>query len=175
MIEAGSVVVATEGPAAARLLGMAPVASRSVSCVWFAADRAPLQRPLIALDGSRSGPALNVAVMTNVAPEYSSDGRSVIAAACPGVGAHGRPPPDLVADVRAQLTRWFGPAVQRWEHLRTHVIEHGQPDSSPAFSPKRRVGLGDGLFVCGDHRDTPSIQGAMYSGRRCAEELLATT
>ncbi len=143
--------------------------------MWFAADRAPFHRPLIALDGSRSGPALNVAVMTNVAPEYSSDGRAVIAAACPGVGARGEAPPDLVADVRAQLTRWFGPAVQRWEHLRTHVIEHGQPDSAPAFSPKRRVGLGDGLFVCGDHRDTPSIQGAMYSGRRCAEELLATT
>lgn len=175
VIEAGSVVVATEGPSAARLLGMAPVASRSVSCVWFAAEQPPFRRPLIALDGARSGPALNVAVMTNVAPEYSSDGRAVVAAACPGVGGHGQAPPDLVADVRTQLNRWFGPAAQRWEHLRTHVIEHGQPDSSPAFSPKRRVALGDGLFVCGDHRDTPSIQGALYSGRRCAEELLATT
>jgi glycine/D-amino acid oxidase-like deaminating enzyme len=28
--------------------------------------------------------------------------------------------------------------------------------------------LRDGLFVCGDHRDTASIQGAMVSGRRAA-------
>jgi len=26
----------------------------------------------------------------------------------------------------------------------------------------------EGLFVCGDHRDTASIQGAMISGRRAA-------
>jgi len=26
--------------------------------------------------------------------------------------------------------------------------------------------------VCGDHRDTGSIQGALFSGRRCAEAIL---
>jgi predicted NAD/FAD-dependent oxidoreductase len=34
------------------------------------------------------------------------------------------------------------------------------------------VALGDGVFVCGDHRDTPSIQGAMASGRRTARAVL---
>jgi predicted NAD/FAD-dependent oxidoreductase len=34
------------------------------------------------------------------------------------------------------------------------------------------VSLGEGLFVCGDHRDTGSIQGAMFSGRRCAEAVI---
>ena len=172
---ASHVVVATEGPAAAELLGLPAVRSRPVACVWFAADVAPFRQRLIALDGARSGPALNVAVMTNVAPEYSSDGRAVIAAACPSFGAGGVVPSDLVGDVRAQLRTWFGSVADRWEHLRTHVIAHGQPDSAPSFSPKRRVSLGEGLFVCGDHRDTPSIQGALYSGRRCADELLATT
>jgi predicted NAD/FAD-dependent oxidoreductase len=33
---------------------------------------------------------------------------------------------------------------------------------------RRPVALGDGVFVCGDHRDTPSIQGALVSGRRAA-------
>ncbi len=173
---AGSqVVVATEGPAAATLLGLAPVASRPVRCVWFAADRPPYDQPLIALDGERSGPALNVAVMTNVAGEYSSDGRAVIAAACPGPGPDGGVDPALADDVRRQLRGWFGGDVDRWEHLRTDTIRHGQPDSRPAFSPKRRVALGEGVFVCGDHRDTPSIQGALFSGRRCAEAVLAST
>jgi phytoene dehydrogenase-like protein len=173
VITAPQVVVATEGPVAAELLGLPPVGSRPVACVWFAADRAPFERPLIALDGARSGPALNVAVMSNVAPEYSSDGRAVVAAACPGVGGDGRVPPDLESSVRRQLVEWFGPAVERWEHLRTHVIAHGQPDSTPSFSPKQRVAWREGIHVCGDHRDTPSIQGALYSGRRCADALLA--
>ncbi|MFP5321823.1 MAG: FAD-dependent oxidoreductase, partial [Acidimicrobiia bacterium] len=51
---------------------------------------------------------------------------------------------------------------------------HGQPAQPPPLRPKQPVSLGDGLWVCGDHRDTGSIQGAMYSGRRCAEALLAT-
>lgn len=174
-VRAAQVVVATEGPAAARLLGLAPVASRSVSCVWFAAPRPPFRQKLIALDGARSGPALNLAPMTNVAPEYSSDGRALLAAACPGVGADGAAPEALADSVRSQFRGWFGAEVDRWEHLHTHVIAHAQPDSRPAFSPKRRVALGEGLFVCGDHRDTPSIQGALFSGRRCADELLATT
>jgi predicted NAD/FAD-dependent oxidoreductase len=37
---------------------------------------------------------------------------------------------------------------------------------------RRPVALGDGVFVCGDHRDTPSIQGAMASGARAARAVL---
>jgi hypothetical protein len=29
--------------------------------------------------------------------------------------------------------------------------------------------MGNGVFVCGDHRDTGSLQGALFSGRRCGE------
>jgi predicted NAD/FAD-dependent oxidoreductase len=33
--------------------------------------------------------------------------------------------------------------------------------------------LVDGVYVCGDHRDTSSIQGALVSGRRAAQAVLA--
>lgn len=169
-VRAERIVVATEGPAAAHLLGLAPVASRPVNCVWFAAPTPPVTDKLIILDGAQSGPALNVAVMTNVAPEYGpGDGRALVAAACPGVAA-----PDLEPAVRAQLRSWWGPSVDGWVHLRTDAIQHGQPDHQPPFRPKRNQVLGDGLFVCGDHRDTPSIQGALYSGRRCAASVIAS-
>jgi len=167
-VAADQVVVATEGPVAARLLGLPPVGSRTVSCVWFAADQAPVPDKLIALDGTGEGPALNVAIMSNVAPSYAPPGRALVAAACPGLTDA-----DLEPAVRRQLRGWWGAQVDRWTHLRTDVIEHGQPEQRPPFHPKRRVALGDGLFVCGDHRDTPSIQGALFSGRRCAEAVLS--
>lgn len=185
-VAADHVVVAAEGPAAARLLGLAPVASRPVRAVWFAADRPPFRDRLIALNGTGAGPALNVAVMTNVAPEYSSDGRALVVAACPGVFGGGgavadsaiatRDEPadaDLADDVRRQLRVWFGGQVDGWEHLRTHRIAHGQPDSRAPFAPKRSIRVAERRWVCGDHRDTPSIQGALFSGRRCAEAVLA--
>ncbi|BCL13303.1 hypothetical protein GCM10017556_10420 [Micromonospora sagamiensis] len=47
----------------------------------------------------------------------------------------------------------------------------------PAASPPQKhlrkpVALGDGLYVAGDHRDSPSIQGALASGWRAAGTLL---
>ncbi|MDO8362655.1 MAG: NAD(P)/FAD-dependent oxidoreductase [Actinomycetota bacterium] len=171
-ISARTVVVATEGPAAHRLLGrsVADPGSRAAACCWFAAPSAPLPGPVLILDGEASGPAKNLAVMTEVAPSYAPAGRALIAAAIPGPDAlH----PTVTARVREQLARWFGSATGDWQHLRTDVIPHGQPAQAPPMNPKQPVALGDGRFVCGDHRDTASIQGAMFSGGRTAIAVLA--
>lgn len=169
-VSARSIVVATEGPAAARLTGIPVPGSRSVSCFYFAAPKAPTPHKLIALDGYSGGPVLNLAVMSNVAPEYAPEGQHLIAAACPGATEETHP--GLHDTVVAQLRWWWGQEVTNWRHLRTYNISHGQPDQTPPFSPKKAVSLGNGLFVAGDHRDTGSIQGAMYSGRRCAAAVL---
>ncbi|MBM3827450.1 MAG: FAD-dependent oxidoreductase [Actinobacteria bacterium] len=167
-IDARAVLVATEGPAAASLLGLPAVRSRSVSCVYFAADEAPSASRYIILDGSAAGPALNIAVMSNISGCYAPAGRHLIAAAVPGPLQDG-----LEATVREQMARMFGPRARSWTHLRTYRIAHGQPDQSPPFSPKKRVRLRDNIFVAGDHRDTASIQGALFSGRRAADAVYA--
>jgi len=182
VLRADRVVVATEGPVAARLLaagdgpnGITDPGSRPVAAVWFAAAEAPVPHKLIVLDGAHSGPALNVAVMSNVAPEYAPEGAALLVAACPGLAPEDAAAGEvLAAAVRAQLRKWWGAGVDSWRVLRVDSIAHGQPDQRPPFAPKQRVSLGDGLFVCGDHRDTPSIQGALFSGRRCGEAVLAS-
>jgi phytoene dehydrogenase-like protein len=167
-VTADAVIVAVEGPAAHRLVGTRPVASRAVTAVWFAADQPPTKQNLIVLDGDGRGPAGNVAIMTNAAPEYAPEGQALIVAAIAGSAD-----PDAERAVRSQLRRWWGTSVDSWRHLRTDAITHGQPDQSPPFSPKRSISLGNGLFVCGDHRDTGSIQGALFSGRRTGEAVAA--
>jgi predicted NAD/FAD-dependent oxidoreductase len=42
----------------------------------------------------------------------------------------------------------------------------------PAPHPLRRPVRTAGVYVCGDHQDTSSIQGALVSGRRAAEAVL---
>jgi phytoene dehydrogenase-like protein len=167
-IAAAAVVVATEGPAAATLLDLAPVESKSVGAVYFAAPVAPIDDKYVVLDGTGRGPVLNVAVMSNVAPSYAPSGRHLVVAALPGHDG-----PTIEADARRQLREWWGPQVEAWDHVASYRIAHGQPRQRPPFDPKRRVRLDDGRFVCGDHRDTASIQGAMFSGRRCALALAA--
>jgi phytoene dehydrogenase-like protein len=162
-ITAAAVVVATEGPTAAELLGLAPVASKAVGAVYFSAPEPPTREKLVVLDGTGRGPVLNVAVMSNVAPSYAPPGSHLVVAALPGHDG-----PTIEDDARAQLRGWWGAQVDAWDHVATYRIAHGQPRQRPPFDPKRSVRLDDGRFVCGDHRDTASIQGAMYSGRRCA-------
>ena len=166
-IAARAVVVATDGPTASTLLGLPAVQSRTAGCVYFSADTPPNDKKYVILDGSGKGPVLNVAIISNVAPSYAPPGKHLIAAALPGVITG-----DLEQLARKQLREWWGPQVDSWKHLRTYAISHGGPVQSAPFSPKQRVSLGDGRFVCGDHRDTGSIQGALYSGRRCGEAVV---
>ncbi len=167
-IEARAVVVATEAPEACRLLGLPAVRSKQAACVWYAAPTAPIEGRSIVLDGEASGPVANLAVVSSIAPTYAPEGEHLIAAACPGTAA-----PGTEVAVRSQMMGWFGQAVERWRHLRTYLIDHAQPDQRPPFHPKQEVRLGEHRYVAGDHRDTASIQGALYSGRRTGEAVLA--
>jgi predicted NAD/FAD-dependent oxidoreductase len=79
----------------------------------------------------------------------------------------------LIRNVREQLLRWFGEQANGWEYLRSYHIENAQLDQSPArggvaMSPVR---VKAGLYVCGDHCGTASINGAMLAGRRAAEAV----
>ncbi len=49
----------------------------------------------------------------------------------------------------------------------------GAPAQPPPVGRLRKpVCLDAGLYVCGDHRDSGSIQGALVSGRRAARAVL---
>ncbi len=169
---ADEVVVATEGPAAESLtgrdLGVAP--GRGTTTVWFSAPRPPEPGPWLTLDGERSGPVNLVAPMSNVAPGYAPVGRALV-----GASTIGREGDGVVAAATSQLRDWYGAEVDAWEVLRVDDIAWAQPRQQPGdlATLARPVRLDEGLWVCGDHRDTASLQGALVSGRRTARELLA--
>lgn len=171
---AEAVVVATEGPEAARLLrGIGDPGSKSTSCVYFEAPEPPVKGPMLVLDGEGKGPVNHLAVLSEVSRDCAPPGRSLVSASCVG-----DPPADdgeLARAVLAQMGRWFGPRVREWRHLRTYRIPHAQPLQDPGAlePPERSVQVEPGLFVCGDHRETASLQGALHSGRRAAEACLA--
>jgi phytoene dehydrogenase-like protein len=172
-VAARAVVVATEAPEAARLTGLAGhPGGRALTCLYFAAERAPIDQPILLLDGDGAGPVNNVAVPSAVASSYAPPGAALVSAT-----VLGSPVPDdaaLEAAVRAQLAGWFGATTRRWRHLRTYRIPFAQPEQAPpALTPWRRaVRLRPALYVCGDHRDNASINGALESGRRAADAVL---
>lgn len=177
-----SVVVATDGPAAAKLLGgnIEDVKSRTAIYLYFAAEIAPLDEPLLALDGNGEGPVNNVAVLSKVSAAYAPKGQHLISATClideNCSEINGADEAKLIANAQVQLKKWFGASVDDWRHLKTYVIAHALPDQTPPWltPPSRPVQTElPNTYVCGDHRENASINGAMVSGRKAAEALTA--
>lgn len=169
-ITARAVVVAADADAAARLLKLEAPNWRSVWCFYFAAREAPYDEPLLAVSGGGRGPITNLAVMSNVAPDYAPPGEHLIAATV--IGWNMRDAANLLSAVRAQLKRWFGLVAEEWRPLRHYHIERALPAVQPV-ERTRPVRLAPRLFACGDWRATPSIQGALESGRLAGEAVLA--
>ena len=175
---AGNVVVATDAPAASRLLGDeigVPAPGLSTTTLHYAAPASPAGTGALVLGADGDGPVVTLAVMSDVADTYAPPGRSLVSVSTLEHADHESRAVDLDARVRHQLTGWYGPDVEGWELLRVDAIRYAQPRQTPAdlTSLARRVRLDGGRWVCGDHRDTGSIQGALVSGRRTARELLA--
>jgi len=172
-LSARAIVVAVDGPGAAHLVGEAEPASRSVTCFYYSADEPPVPRPTIVLNGDGAGPVNNFAVMSQVAPSYAPAGKSLIAISV--LGTQQLTEDQLGGFIIAQMKNWFGPVARSWRYLKSYRIPHAQPQQFPGAlePPQRPVRIRPGIYLCGDHRDNASIHGAMVSGRRAAEAVLA--
>jgi len=169
-----AVVVATEGPAAARLIGdeVPDPGSNGTVALYYAADRPPVSEAVVMLDGEGQGPVNHVVVTSNASPAYAPAGRALVAVSVVGVPADDDA--ELDRRARVQLSGWFGGEVLGWRLLRAYRIPRALPDQTAGrLDPWRRpVRLRPGLYVCGDHRDNASIDGAMTSGFRAAQAVM---
>jgi phytoene dehydrogenase-like protein len=172
VVTGNAVVVATDGPAAARLLGAGiPTAGQGVTNLYFAAPEPPVAEPILVLNGEGTGPINNLCVPTVVAPAYGPSDQALVSVSVLGTGHDAAA---LESAVRQQLGEWYGPATHAWRHLRTYTIPYALPRQAPPAldEAQRPVRWQPGFYLCGDHRDTASIQGAMVSGRRAAAALI---
>ncbi|MEM8926275.1 MAG: NAD(P)/FAD-dependent oxidoreductase [Actinomycetota bacterium] len=163
-IEAGAVVVATDATAAAGLAGTEDHGWRSVTTAWFSAPASPMREPILALNGEGTGPINSVAVMSDVADAYAPVGKATIAVSAPVI-ADG-----LVDEMTSQLGQWFA-GVDDWDVLRVDEIRQALPVHPVGHDPYGPLHNDDGVWICGDHRTDPSINGAVASGRAVAAAI----
>jgi len=172
ILGARAIVVAADGPWAARLIGEVEPASRSVTCFYYVADEPPVAQAVLLLNGDGAGPVNNFAVISQVAPSYAAPGKHLVSATV--LGTHKLTEAQLSGFIIAQMKNWFGKVASTWQFLRGYYLTHAQPQQFPGAlePPQRPVRVRPGVYVCGDHRDNASIHGAMVSGRRAAEAVL---
>lgn len=163
-----AVLVATGARAAAELLpGLRVPGFHPVTVVHHTTDEPPATGASLLLDADRGGPVAYTAVVSRVDPSRAPAGRTLVTSTVLGPSV-----PGIDTAVRMHLARLYGVSTARWETLAVRHTADAVPAMRPPFDLGRPVRLLAGLYVCGDHRDTSTAQGALYSGRRAASHVL---
>ncbi|MFF4035840.1 NAD(P)/FAD-dependent oxidoreductase [Streptomyces sviceus] len=167
-IRCRAVLLATDARAAAQLLpGLRVPDFHPVTVVHHTTDDPPRTGSALLLDADRGGPVAHTAVISEVDPSRAPSGRALISST-----VLGPPPTDLETAVRTHLARLYGTPTHRWETLAVHHTREAVPAMPAPHDLRRPVRLLAGLYVCGDHRDTSTVQGALHSAHRAATAIL---
>ncbi len=173
VLKARAVLIATDPHTAARLIPGLPTPHMRSGTTWW--HRAPVPvaalnggLPILTVDPQRRGPLVNTVVMNAAAPEYASTDQALIASTALGTG------PFASAEISKHLSYLYEANTARWEVVAVQTMAQTVP-AFPVGTPFRQPSrLENGIFIAGDHRDTPSLQGALVSGRRAAAAITHT-
>lgn len=193
-ISTKSVIVATEGNVAENILSnfsgvdvSETQVQRSVGCLYYTFDsKPPVSEPILILNGDtrdpKEAPVNNLCFPSVVAPSYAPGDSQIcsvtILKSAMDIYANNMSELDVV--VRNQISSWF-PAeytddiLNKWELKGTYDIKCAQPAQYGGVSPAnvnggrdcstfRGADLPMGVFVCGDHVATATLNGALESG-----------
>lgn len=166
-VPARTVVVATDPATAARLLpGLAVPDTRTVTTYYHATGKTPMAEPILMVDST--GAILNTCVLSEIAPTYAPRGTALVSTSVLGTDLPGR-----AQAVLSRLADLYGTDTSDWQQVAARTVEGALPAMLPPWPLSRTTRLRPGRYVCGDHRATGSVQGAMASGARAAREVLA--
>ncbi|MER5994137.1 NAD(P)/FAD-dependent oxidoreductase [Streptomyces viridosporus] len=164
-----AVLIATGARSAAELLpGLRVPGFHPVTVVHYTADEPPATGTSLLLDADRGGPVAHTAVIGRVDPSRAPAGRTLVSST-----VLGPPPAQVDTAVRMHLARLYGTSTARWETLAVHHTAEAVPAMRPPHDLRRPVRLLAGLYVCGDHRDAGTVQGALHSAHRASAAILA--
>ncbi|MFH9857850.1 NAD(P)/FAD-dependent oxidoreductase [Streptomyces sp. NPDC017202] len=164
-----AVLVATDARTAAELLpGLRVPGFHPVTVLHHTTDEPLSTGASLLLDADRSGPVAHTAVLSGVDPSRAPAGRTLISSTVLGT-----PPDGVDTAVRRHLARLYGTSTGRWETLAVHHTAEAVPAMRPPHDLRRPVRLLAGLYVCGDHRDTSTVQGALHSAHRASAAIVS--
>jgi phytoene dehydrogenase-like protein len=170
-VRAPAVIIATDATSAAKLVpGLVAPAWHGLTTFYHVTNDLPPVDPLVHVDADQPTIIRNAVVVSAAAPHYAPPGLQLVATSV--LGAH-PPGVELERRVRARLAAIYDTSTARWDLLAAYPITRALPAMTAPHPLRRRVRLRAGLYVCGDHRDTSSIQGALVSGRRAAAAVLS--
>ncbi|MCA1759383.1 MAG: FAD-dependent oxidoreductase, partial [Bacteroidales bacterium] len=139
------------------------VAYHSVTNNYYEAEKLPIDTKHVILNANPNRIINNVVMISNVAPNYSPNGKHLISVSANGIHTD--------TDVfLSDLKSMFGLEAANWKLVKSYTIREALPAIN--FEKKYEPTSPEGVFYCGDYLLQGSINGAMESGRRTAEEII---
>ena len=166
----------------------ATIDQRRVGCVYYGFDGPPPVRdPILLLNGcpdrgTMGSPINNVCFPTAVADGYAPRGKGLCSVSVLESVLENNDSADVLDKcVRIELSKWFPDYkndimdAKKWELKGIYDVTNAQPGQLKGKYPAninggrnpnvyRGTTLPQGLFVCGDHMATASLNGALESG-----------
>lgn len=152
-----AVIVATDPVTSTSLTGVKDYEKTLPSLTWYHAASAKLNDSKYLSIDTKSK-LVNSVVISEVSTAYAPVGTSLIAST------------SLVkmseSEVKKDLAKIWGSETKSWQLVALYDIKQSLPlrNSSKRLSPR----IDQGLYLAGDHRDVPSQNGALRSGRLAA-------
>jgi phytoene dehydrogenase-like protein len=116
----------------------------------------------------------NISVLSDVSASYAPEGQSLLSASV--VGTPLMTEELLIQEVRKELSSFLRLNLEDLHFLKSYFIPHALPklEAPKMHIGRKQIDLGGGIYLAGDYLLGGLLNGAMVSGRRCAEVLLAS-
>ncbi|MDE2393594.1 MAG: FAD-dependent oxidoreductase [Cytophagales bacterium] len=158
IIEGDAVILAVDLPIAAKILGVQTPETLASKTVYFSAKKTEKEPALLRLVGEQH--LLHFTCLTDVNPELAPKGKALYSA----TSLQGSSEKEVKEALEKQLPGIKLTLIQSFD------IPHSLQKVEAYETVKNAA---NGIVLAGDYLEFPSLQGALFSGRKAAEEILA--
>lgn len=157
-IEGDAVILAVDLPVATKLLGLKSLETLGSRTFYFSAKKSSNQPALLRLVGNEN--LLHYTCLSDVNPALAPKGKALYSATT------------LKNYAKEEVKKALENQLPR--HTFTFIEEFDLPHSLQAVDAYEDIKkAAQGIILAGDYLEFPSLQGALASGRKAAEEILA--
>ncbi|MGO8948321.1 MAG: NAD(P)/FAD-dependent oxidoreductase [Ktedonobacterales bacterium] len=175
-MQGAAVVIATDVESAGRFMQDGPPTEAvPVTCVYFGTTESLYSGPRLLLNANPDAFVNHAVQISNVSPAYAPKGQHLLSLTVLGLSELSDA--ELVARCIDDIAPWFpGKDLGKLRHLATYRIRLAQFRQPPGIFATLASNLTptEGLILAGEYTESSSIQGAIASGEKAAEQALAS-